>query len=59
MILCLMNGISQEDAAKTLGIRVGTVKSRLHRAKAKLTQINQTPVPVDQIDTTMIEARLS
>lgn len=59
VILCLMNGISQEDAAKTLGIRVGTVKSRLHRAKAKLTQINQTPVPVDQIDTTMIEARLS
>ena len=59
VILCLMNGINQDDAAKTLGVRVGTVKSRLHRARAKLAQMNQTTVPVDHLDTTIIEARLS
>ncbi|UKA76160.1 RNA polymerase sigma factor [Arthrobacter sp. FW306-07-I] len=59
VILCLMNGISQEDAAKTLGIRVGTVKSRLHRAKAKLAQMNETTVHVEHLDTTIVEARLS
>lgn len=59
VILCLMNGISQDDAAKTLGIRAGTVKSRLHRARAKLAQTNQTLVPVEQLDTTIVEARLS
>ena len=59
VILCLMNGINQDDAAKTLGVRVGTVKSRLHRARAKLAQMNQTTVPVDHLDTTIVEARLS
>lgn len=59
VILCLMNGINQDDAAKTLGVRAGTVKSRLHRARAKLAQMNQTTVPVDHLDTTIVEARLS
>ena len=59
VILCLMNGISQDNAAKTLGIRAGTVKSRLHRAKAKLAKMNQTPPPIGQLDTTIVEARLS
>jgi len=59
VILCLMNGISQDDAAKTLGVRAGTVKSRLHRARAKLAKMNQTPVPIEQLDTTIVEARLS
>jgi RNA polymerase sigma factor (sigma-70 family) len=59
VILCLMNGISQEEAAKALGIRIGTVKSRLHRARAKLAQMSQTPVLIEQLDTTIVEARLS
>jgi RNA polymerase sigma factor (sigma-70 family) len=59
VILCLMNGISQDDAAKTLGIPAGTVKSRLHRARAKLAKMNQTPEPVEHLDTTIVEARLS
>lgn len=59
VILCLMNGISQEEAAKALGIRAGTVKSRLHRARSKLGLMKQTPVPVEELDTTIVEARLS
>lgn len=41
VVLCLMNGIGQEEAAKTLGVRTGTVKSRLHRARAKLAAMNR------------------
>lgn len=59
VILCLMNGIGQEEAAKTLGIRVGTVKSRLHRARAKLAAMNRELDPTEQLDPTTVEARLS
>ncbi|UKA56934.1 RNA polymerase sigma factor [Arthrobacter sp. FW306-2-2C-D06B] len=59
VILCLMNGIGQEEAAKTLGVRTGTVKSRLHRARAKLAKMNGAPEPVEQLDTKIVEARLS
>lgn len=59
VVLCLMNGIGQEEAAKTLGVRIGTVKSRLHRARTKLAAMNQTQMPAEQLDTTIVEARMS
>jgi DNA-directed RNA polymerase specialized sigma24 family protein len=59
VILCLMNGIPQDEAAKTLGIRAGTVKSRLHRARTKLAGMSRAIEPVEQLDTTIVEARLS
>ncbi|MDQ0692533.1 RNA polymerase sigma factor [Arthrobacter sp. W4I7] len=59
VILCLMNGIPQEEAAKTLGVRVGTVKSRLHRARTKLAGLNRPLESIEQLDTTTVEARLS
>jgi RNA polymerase sigma-70 factor (ECF subfamily) len=59
VVLCLMNGIGQDEAARTLGVRTGTVKSRLHRARAKLAAMNRDPEPVEQLDTTTVEARLS
>ena len=59
VILCLMNGVGQEEAAKTLGVRIGTVKSRLHRARAKLAATNRDLEPTEQLDTTIVEARLS
>lgn len=34
--LCVLIGLSHQDAAALLGIAEGTVKSRLHRAKARL-----------------------
>lgn len=59
VVLCLMNGIGQGEAAKTLGVRTGTVKSRLHRARAKLAAMNRTLEPIEQLDTTTVEARMS
>ncbi|MBT8163807.1 MULTISPECIES: RNA polymerase sigma factor [Arthrobacter] len=59
VILCLMNGIGQDEAAKALGVRTGTVKSRLHRARAKLAKMTGHPEPGEQFDTTIVEARLS
>lgn len=34
--LCVLEGVSAEDAARIMGVRVGTIKSRLSRAKARL-----------------------
>lgn len=34
--LCVLEGISAEDAARIMSVRVGTIKSRLSRAKARL-----------------------
>ncbi|MHA7224026.1 RNA polymerase sigma factor [Arthrobacter sp. RHLT1-20] len=59
VVLCLMNGVGQEEAAKTLGVRIGTVKSRLHRARAKLGAMNRALEPVEQVDTMIVEARMS
>lgn len=59
VILCLINGIGQDEAANALGVRVGTVKSRLHRAKTKLAKMNGAPGPVEQLETKIVEARLS
>jgi RNA polymerase sigma factor (sigma-70 family) len=38
--LCLLSGLSYEDAATALGIPVGTVRSRLARARASLAELN-------------------
>ena len=58
-ILCLMNGVGQEEAAKTLGIRLGTVKSRLHRARAKLSKVSKAARSDDRIETKTVEMRMS
>jgi RNA polymerase sigma-70 factor (ECF subfamily) len=57
--LCLMNGVGQEEAATTLGVRIETVKSRLHRARAKLATMKRDLEPAEQLDTPIVEARLS
>lgn len=59
VILCLMNGIGHDEAATTLGIRTGTVKSRLHRARAKLTAMNRPTGVIEQPGTKIVETRLS
>ena len=36
MVLCDIEGLSYEEIAVTLGIKLGTVRSRIHRARAQL-----------------------
>ena len=36
--MCVLEGLTAEDAARVLGIRAGTVRTRLTRAKARLRQ---------------------
>lgn len=38
LTLCVLEGLGEREAAAVLGVRPGTVKSRLHRAKARLHQ---------------------
>jgi RNA polymerase sigma factor (sigma-70 family) len=59
VILCLLNETSQETAATTLGIRVGTVKSRLHRARIKLKATQWPLETTEAVSTTIIETRLT
>ncbi|WP_406290444.1 RNA polymerase sigma factor [Embleya sp. NBC_00896] len=37
--LCIWSGLDQHGAAAVLGVAVGTVKSRLHRARARLREL--------------------
>lgn len=39
--LCSLEELSYEQAAQVLGVPVGTVRSRLHRAKARLANLLQ------------------
>ena len=36
VVLCDIEGLSYEEVARTLGIKVGTVRSRIHRGRAQL-----------------------
>ena len=36
VVLCDIEGVSHEEAAAALGVRVGTVRTRLHRARGQL-----------------------
>lgn len=39
LVLCALEEMSYEDAAQVLAVPVGTVRSRLHRAKAQLAEL--------------------
>lgn len=36
MVLCDIEGLSYEEIAATLGVKLGTVRSRIHRGRAQL-----------------------
>jgi RNA polymerase sigma-70 factor (ECF subfamily) len=44
--LCVLSGLTYEQAAVALGVPVGTVRSRLARARAKLRQVGEELPPV-------------
>ena len=46
LILVVASGASYEEAAEICGCRVGTIKSRVHRARARLAQI----LAIDSVD---------
>ena len=58
VLLCLINGLGQAEAAQILGVRHGTVKSRLHRARVKLAGLPSSRETTDVLDTKIVEARM-
>lgn len=48
VVLCDIEGLSYEEIATTLGVSMGTVRSRIHRARARLREAlaHRAPVPV-------------
>ncbi len=36
VVLCDIEGLSYEEISRTLGVKIGTVRSRIHRARAQL-----------------------
>jgi RNA polymerase sigma-70 factor, ECF subfamily len=57
VVLCNLQEMSYEEAAKVIGCAVGTVRSRLHRARAMLIEKLQAPKEADQLPRTMLSAR--
>ena len=47
VVLCDIEGLSYEEVAATLGIKLGTVRSRIHRGRAQLREslAHRAPVP--------------
>ncbi|XAS67531.1 RNA polymerase sigma factor [Micrococcaceae bacterium Sec5.7] len=59
LLMCVMNGYSYEDTATALGIPIGTVRSRVNRAKKKLRAAAPHLLGRDGDSQTLLESRLS
>ena len=58
VILCFMNGYSYEETAVALKVRIGTVRSRLSRARKKLALAAPHLAPAERLNTPL-ESRIS
>jgi len=57
VVLCNLQEMSYEEAASVIGCAVGTVRSRLHRARAMLIEKLQAPKEVKETPHTILSAR--
>jgi RNA polymerase sigma-70 factor, ECF subfamily len=57
VVLCNLQEMSYDEAANVIGCAVGTVRSRLHRARAMLIEKLQAPNQVNKTPRTIISAR--
>jgi RNA polymerase sigma-70 factor (ECF subfamily) len=56
VVLCDIEGLSYEEIATTLGIKLGTVRSRIHRGRAQLREalVHRAPDPSRTISPTRV-----
>ena len=45
VVLCDIEGLSYEEIAATLGVKLGTVRSRIHRSRAQLRELLASRAP--------------
>jgi RNA polymerase sigma-70 factor, ECF subfamily len=57
VVLCNLQEMSYDEAATVIGCAVGTVRSRLHRARAMLIEKLQTPKEAKKTERTLLSAR--
>jgi len=56
VVLCDIEGFSYEEIAATLGVKLGTVRSRIHRGRAQLrSALEHRRPPVSQTETSEVE----